>query len=97
MQDEVSLHTLMILPSGFLSETHHRQTPSVFMLWGNDARLKAELVENNQVIQLSHPSNMGGAYNKSFKDSGQFRKVNAMLSSPLRWGEVDADQGVNRH
>lgn len=66
-----------------------RKEPAIFLLWGNDARRKEELITNPQHIILSaaHPSPLSAS--RGFFGCGHFRKVNNMLTamnrSPIDW------------
>ncbi len=56
-----------------------REKPMVFMLWGNDAKSKAELITNpvHLVLKAAHPSPLS-AYN-GFFGCRHFSKANAFL------------------
>lgn len=64
--------------------------PSVFVLWGRNAKEKAASVNQvrHLVIATSHPSPMGDACNKGFFGSRPFSRANAFLLEHGR-GEVD--------
>lgn len=72
--------------TGLLNERHE---PVIFLLWGNDAKKKEELITNPQHIILSaaHPSPLSA--NRGFFGCGHFKKVNniltAMNRSPIDW------------
>jgi uracil-DNA glycosylase len=59
---------------------NNREKPIVFLLWGNNARKKREIINNSQhyVIESSHPSPF--SYNYSFKGSKPFSKTNELLA-----------------
>jgi len=64
--------------------------PSVFVLWGRNAKEKASSVNpvKHMVIATSHPSPMGDACNKGFFGSRPFSRANAFLVEHGR-GAID--------
>lgn len=68
---------------------NERQEPVIFILWGNDAKKKEELITNPQHIILSaaHPSPLSAS--RGFFGCGHFKKVNniltAMNQEPIDW------------
>ena len=70
-----------------------RPDPTVFFLWGNEARARAGLIKGGQhlVIQTSHPSDQGAW--QGFRGSGQFRRANEFLVEqglqPIDWSLPD--------
>ena len=72
-----------------------KEEPVVFMLWGNYAKDKAGALSDvaiggkHLVLKTSHPSNVGGAYNRGFKGCQHFSQCNAFLESkglaPIDW------------
>jgi len=66
-----------------------KETPVVFILWGNYARSKKELITNDKhfIIESAHPSPLS-AYN-GFFGSKPFSKTNNFLISnglePINW------------
>lgn len=62
--------------------------PTVFVLWGRNAKEKAESVNSARhlVIATSHPSPMGDACNKGFFGSRPFSRANAFLEEHGRGG-----------
>lgn len=58
-----------------------RAQPVIFLLWGNDAKKKEELITNPQHIILSaaHPSPLSA--NRGFFGCGHFKKVNNILTA----------------
>lgn len=66
-----------------------RQTPVIFILWGNNARAKKKLINLNRhyVIESAHPSPLS-CYN-GFFGSKPFSKTNEILKSlnlkPINW------------
>lgn len=67
-----------------------RGPPSVFMLWGRNAKEKAASVDQSRhlVLATSHPSPMGDACNKGFFGSRPFSRANAFLEEAGR-GPID--------
>lgn len=73
-----------------MSALNERKNPTVFMLWGNNAKKYHKFITNPKhlVIETSHPSplsaNQGGWFN-----SGCFLKTNEFLSKnnlePIKW------------
>lgn len=61
-----------------------RKDPIVFMLWGNNARRKKELITNPQhhVLEAAHPSPLSAS--RGFMGCGHFKKANEILISNLR-------------
>lgn len=66
----------------------NREKPVVFMLWGANARQKAQIVKNpmHKILTCAHPSPLS-AYN-GFFGSGHFKKCNDFL---IEKGEVPID------
>ena len=68
---------------------NERKEPIIFLLWGNDAKKKEELITNPQHIILSaaHPSPLSAS--RGFFGCGHFKKVNNMLAAmnkpPIDW------------
>ena len=68
---------------------NERQEPVIFILWGNDAKKKEELITAPQHIILSaaHPSPLSAS--RGFFGCGHFKKVNnilkAMNQKPIDW------------
>ena len=68
---------------------NNRREPVIFILWGNDARKKEELITNPQHIILSaaHPSPLSAS--RGFFGCGHFKKVNSILKAlnqkPIDW------------
>lgn len=60
---------------------NERKEPIIFLLWGNDAKKKEELITNPQHIILSaaHPSPLSAS--RGFFGCGHFKKVNNMLAA----------------
>jgi len=70
-----------------ISELDKKQTPVVFMLWGNDAKSKAELIKNSNhlVLTAAHPSPLAGG---RFFGCRHFSKANHFLREN-GLGEID--------
>ncbi len=72
-----------------VSLLNDRKEPIIFLLWGNDAKKKEELITNPQHIMLTaaHPSPLSA--NRGFFGCGHFKKVNNMLVAmnkvPIDW------------
>lgn len=72
-----------------ISELNNKQTPVVFLLWGNNARNKARVITNPLHIKLEtvHPSPLS-AYN-GFFGCRHFSKANEILTksgqTPIDW------------
>ncbi|MFK5645125.1 hypothetical protein ACI3ET_01235 [Ornithinimicrobium sp. LYQ121] len=65
-----------------------KEEPTVFMLWGNPARLKKRLISDHHlVIESSHPSPQG-VY-RGFRGSRSFSRANEFLvqngRDPVDW------------
>lgn len=72
-----------------ISKLNEKQSPIIFVLWGNAARSKKELITNNihNIIESAHPSPF--SYEKGFKGSKPFSKTNKYLKfnniSEISW------------
>ncbi len=68
---------------------NNRREPVIFILWGNDAKKKEELITSPQHIILSaaHPSPLSAS--RGFFGCGHFKKVNNILTAlnqkPIDW------------
>lgn len=68
---------------------NNRREPVIFILWGNDAKKKEELITSPQHIILSaaHPSPLSAS--RGFFGCGHFAKVNSILKAlnqePIDW------------
>lgn len=68
---------------------NNRREPVIFILWGNDAKKKEELITSPQHIILSaaHPSPLSAT--RGFMGCGHFAKVNNILTAlnqePIDW------------
>ncbi len=78
-----------ILTDRIVEVLNDRKKPVIFLLWGNDAKRKEELIKNPQHIILSaaHPSPLSAS--RGFFGCGHFKKVNNILISlnqkPIDW------------
>ncbi len=68
-----------IFTDNVIRELNKDNKPKVFVLWGNNARKKASLIDNprHMIIETSHPSPLGARH--SFIGSKQFSKINGFL------------------
>ena len=72
-----------------LKKLNEREDPIVFILWGNPAKKKAEIITNPKHYKISsaHPSPLSASY--GFFGSKPFSKTNAILTSlgktPIDW------------
>lgn len=72
-----------------ISLLNERKDPIIFILWGNPARIKKDLITNSQhyIIESPHPSPFSA--NKGFFGSKPFSKTNEILKSlgkePIDW------------
>ena len=73
-----------IFTDKIVSLLNERSEPIIFLLWGNDARKKEELITNPHHIILSaaHPSPLSAS--RGFFGCGHFAKVNNMLTAMNR-------------
>lgn len=82
-------HGWEILTDNTIKALNDRDKPMVFILWGNPARKKKELITNpiHLVIESSHPSPLGAS--KSFFGSKPFSRCNDFLVKnglkPINW------------
>ncbi len=81
-----------ILTDRIIEILNTKESPTVFLLWGGNARAKASLItnKNHLVLQCAHPSPLS-AYN-GFFDCGHFRRANDFLAShglkPIDWSRT---------
>ena len=72
-----------------IHQLNQRPDPVIFMLWGNNARRKKELITNpkHYVLEAAHPSPLSAS--RGFMGCGHFRKANEILisnlKSPIDW------------
>ena len=87
-----------ILTDNTIKELDKQENPIVFILWGNDAKKKKELLTNSKhlIIESSHPSPLGAR--KSFFGSHPFSKANDYLIKnnilPIKWAEKDEEYNL---
>lgn len=64
-----------------IKKLNEKDTPVVFILWGNDARAKKELITNSNhlIIESAHPSPLSAS--RGFFGSKPFSKANDFLES----------------
>ena len=68
---------------------NERKRPVIFLLWGNDAKRKEELITSPQhiILTAAHPSPLSA--NRGFFGCGHFAKANNMLiamnKAPIDW------------
>jgi len=78
-----------IFTDQIITEINKKNTPVVFLLWGNFAKQKQVLITNpiHLVLTSSHPSPF--SVNYGFKGCGHFSKTNSFLKqnniSPIDW------------
>jgi uracil-DNA glycosylase len=87
------------LTSAVLSLVNAKDTPTVFMLWGDKAKVKAARLDDvanggrHLVLSTSHPSPMGNAFNRGFNGCRHFSQCNAFLEAkglpPIDWSLPD--------
>jgi uracil-DNA glycosylase len=72
----------------------------ILLLWGNDAKSKASVVEHDKVLTWGHPSpvstvNRSKTDPKSFRFCDNFRRCNEMLTAmgktPINWDSINED------
>ena len=72
-----------------IKKINEKEMPIVFVLWGNNAKKKKELITNPKhlVLESSHPSPFSYIY--GFKGSKPFSKINKFLEEngkkPINW------------
>ena len=72
-----------------IRQLNMRRDPIIFLLWGNNARKKKELItnKNHYVLEAAHPSPLSAS--RGFMGCGHFKKVNEILIShllsPIDW------------
>ena len=70
-----------------IRQLNMRRDGVVFMLWGNNARRKKELITNPQhyVLEAAHPSPLSAS--RGFMGCGHFKKANEFLiaKAPIDW------------
>lgn len=78
-----------IFTDAIIKKLNDKETPVVFILWGNNAKAKKELITNPKhlVLESSHPSPFSCRY--GFEGSRPFSKANDFLEKnnkkPVKW------------
>ena len=78
-----------VLTDKITSLLNERQEPVIFLLWGNDAKKKEELITNPRhiILTAAHPSPLSAS--RGFFGCGHFKKVNNILTAinrqPIDW------------
>eukprot|EP00438_Fugacium_kawagutii_P012006 Skav213767 [mRNA] locus=scaffold3859:443012:443584:- [translate_table: standard] len=69
------------LTDGAIRAVNRERQGVIFLLWGRDAKEKANLIDRDRhvVLTAGHPSPL--SYERHFKGCGHFQKVNELLSS----------------
>lgn len=79
-----------------IASLNSKDTPVVFMLWGNYARSKHSLITNPKhlVLEAAHPSPL--SYSRGFKGCGHFKTCNEFLvengMEPVNWQIENVEQ-----
>ena len=73
-----------IFTDEIIRQLNNRQDGIIFMLWGNNARKKKELITNpkHHVLEAAHPSPLSAS--RGFMGCGHFKKANEILISKLK-------------
>ncbi len=78
-----------IFTDEIIKALNERADSVIFLLWGNNARKKAELITNSRhhVLEAAHPSPLSAS--RGFFGCGHFKKANeiliSQLKSPIDW------------
>ncbi len=78
-----------IFTDSVISALNRRKDPVIFLLWGNYARKKKELIDTNRhfVLETTHPSPLSAS--RGFLGCGHFKQVNdiliSLVKSPIDW------------
>ncbi len=78
-----------IFTDEIIKALNDRADSVIFLLWGNNARKKAELITNSRhhVLEAAHPSPLSAS--RGFFGCGHFKKANeiliSQLKSPIDW------------
>ena len=74
-----------LLTDRIITLLDERPEPLVFLLWGNHARAKKELIKNPRhlILESAHPSPLSA--HSGFFGCGHFIKVNEFLKEPIDW------------
>lgn len=85
-----SKHGWEIFTDAVISKLNERETPVVFLLWGNPARAKKALITNpkHYILEAAHPSPLSAS--RGWFGSRHFSKTNSLLIAegltPIKWG-----------
>ena len=73
-----------IFTDEIIRQLNLRDDPIVFLLWGNNAREKKELITNpkHTILEAAHPSPLSAS--RGFMGCGHFKKANEILISCLK-------------
>lgn len=74
-----------ILTDRIIELLGRREKPMVFMLWGNNARSKRDLIDRTKhlVMEAPHPSPLSA--HRGFFGGRYFSRANAFLEEPVDW------------
>lgn len=78
-----------LFTSSIISRLNEREDPVIFLLWGNNAKEKKELITNprHYVLTAAHPSPLSAS--RGFFGCGHFKKTNELLEAmnkePIDW------------
>lgn len=78
-----------IFTDRIISALNERKDGVIFLLWGNNARKKRELITNphHYILEAAHPSPLSAS--RGFMGCGHFKKANeiliSQLKSPINW------------
>ena len=77
-----------IFTNTVIEKLNERKEPVIFLLWGNNAREKAQLITNpvHFVLSAAHPSPLSAS--RGFMGCGHFKKANELL---LNMGKKEID------
>lgn len=69
-----------LFTDSIISKLNEREKMIIFVLWGSAAREKKKLITNkiHKIVESTHPSPF--SYDKGFKDSKPFTKINSYLN-----------------
>ncbi len=81
-----------IFTNTVIEKLNEREDPIVFLLWGNNAREKAQLITNSKhyVLTAAHPSPLSAS--RGFFGCGHFKKTNEIL---LNLGKTQIDWQID--
>ena len=72
-----------------IKKLNEREDPVIFVLWGNNAKTKEDLITNKRhyILKSPHPSPLSASY--GFFGNGHFKKINEILieekKDPIDW------------